>query len=209
MGDQKFARLLEHPAIWRGRSAAKLQVLPSGFAALDEQLPGGGWPRSGLIEILIGRFGSGELSLLLPVLASLTRAPAARWCVWVAPPFMPFAPALVARGVVLDRVAVVGGERALWAFGQVLGSGACDAALAWARQPQPRDLRRLQLAAERGRTLGILFRPRRAAREASAAVLRLGLEASTTALRITFLKGRGATHSVVELAHPEQACEGA
>lgn len=208
MGDPKLARLLEHPAIWRGRSAAKCEVLPTGFAALDEQLPGGGWPRSGLIEILIGRFGSGELSLLLPVLASLTRAPAARWCVWVAPPFMPFAPALVARGVVLDRVAVVGGERALWAFGQVLGSGACDAALAWARQPQPRDLRRLQLAAERGRTLGILFRPRRAAREASAAVLRLGLEASAAGLRISFLKGRGSTHAVVELSHPDAPREG-
>jgi cell division inhibitor SulA/protein ImuA len=208
MGDKKLARLLEHPAIWRGRSAAKFEVLPTGFAALDELLPGGGWPRSGLIEILIGRFGSGELSLLVPVLASLTRAPAARWCVWVAPPHMPFAPALVARGVVLDRVAVVGGERALWAFGQVLGSGACDAALAWARQPQPRDLRRLQLAAERGRTLGILFRPRRAAREASAAVLRLGLEASVTGLRISFLKGRGSTHAVVELAHPHASCEG-
>ena len=128
-----------------------------------QQLPGGGWPRSGLIEILIARFGSGELSSPVPVLAALTRAPAARWCVWVAPPLMPFAPALVARGVILDRVAVVGGARALWAFGQVLGSGACDAALAWARQPRPRDLRRLQLAAEQGRTLGILFRPRRAA----------------------------------------------
>jgi cell division inhibitor SulA/protein ImuA len=203
MADSKLARLLEHPALWRGRSAARIEVVPSGFAALDEQLPGGGWPRSGLIEILIARFGSGELSLLLPALASLTRAPSARWCVWVAPPLMPFAPALVARGVVLDRVAVVGGERPLWSFGQVLGSGACDAALAWARQPQPRELRRLQLAAERGRTLGVLFRPRRAAREASAAVLRLGLEAREDCLRIDFLKGRGATHAVVELAHPQ------
>jgi hypothetical protein len=208
VGDPKLARLLEHPAIWRGRSAARPDVLSSGFAALDAQLPGGGWPRSGLIEILIGRFGNGELSLLLPVLAALTRAPDARWCVWVCPPFMPFAPALVARGVVLERVAVVNGERALWAFGQVLGSGACDVALAWARQPQPRDLRRLQLAAERGRTLAVLFRPRRAAREPSAAVLRLVLEASAGALRISFLKGRGSTHAVVELAHPGSGGEG-
>ena len=75
----------------------------------------------------------------MPVLAALTRTPSARWCVWVAPPLMPFAPALAARGVVLDRVAVVGGERTLWAFGQVLGSGACDAALAWVvnRLPAP------------------------------------------------------------------------
>jgi cell division inhibitor SulA/protein ImuA len=198
MDDSRIARLLEHPAIWRGRSTARLAVLPSGFAALDAALPGGGWPRSGLIEILTARFGSGELSLLLPALAALTRAASARWCVWVAPPLMPFAPALVAQGIVLDRVAVVGGERPLWAFEQVLGSGACDAALAWCKRPQPRDIRRLQLAAERGRTLGVLFRPRRAARESSAAALRVGVEACGSGVRLTLLKGRGA-RGVVEL----------
>ena len=203
-GDPKLARLLEHPAIWRGRSAARFAVLPSGFTALDERLPGKGWPRSGLIEILTARFGSGELYLLLPVLAALTRAAEARWSVWVAPPLMPFAPALAAAGVVLDRVAVVGGARPLWAFEQVLRSGACDAALAWARQPKPRELRRLQLAAERGRTLGVLFRPRSAAREVSPAVLRLGLAPSAAGVRVTFLKGRSADRGTIELPWPEK-----
>jgi len=198
MDDVRIARLLEHPSIWRGRSAARLETLPSGFTALDEALPGGGWPRSGLIEILIARFGSGELSLLLPVLAALTRAASARWCVWVAPPLMPFAPALVARGLLLERIAVVGGTRPLWAFEQVLRSGACDAALAWSRQPKPRDIRRLQLAAERGRTLGVLFRPQRAARESSAALMRLAVQAADTGVCVTLLKGRGA-HGVVRL----------
>jgi hypothetical protein len=197
--DPKLARLLEHPAVWRGRSAAPLQVLPTGFAGLDARLPGKGWPRTGLIEILIARFGSGELELLLPVLGALTRAVAARWCVWVAPPLMPFAPALASRGVVLDRVAVVNGARPLWAFEQALGSGACDAALGWARQTKPREIRRLQLAAERGRTLGVLFRPRRAAREPSAAVLRLTLTPCAAGVRITLLKGRGA-HGSVDLS---------
>jgi hypothetical protein len=199
----KLARLLEHPAIWRGRSAARLEVRPTGFAALDERLPGGGWPRSGLIEILTARFGSGELYLLLPALAALTRAASARWCVWVAPPLMPFAPALAAASLALDRIAVVGGARPLWAFEQALGSGACDAALAWARQPKPRELRRLQLAAERGRTMGVLFRPRSAAREASPAVLRLGLTPLATGVRVTLMKGRGADRGTIELAWPE------
>lgn len=202
-GDPKLARLLEHPALWRGRSAARLAVLPSGFTALDERLPGQGWPRSGLIEILTARFGSGELYLLLPLLAGVTRAAGARWCVWVAPPLMPFAPALAAAGVALERVAVVGGARPLWAFEQVLGSGACDAALAWARRPKPRELRRLQLAAERGRTLGVLFRPRSAAREASPAVLRLGLTPLAAGARVTLLKGRGADRGSIELPWPE------
>jgi hypothetical protein len=197
-----LARLLEHPAIWRGRSAAPGQVLSSGFAELDEQLPGKGWPRTGLIEILAARFGSGELTVLLPVLAALTGAATARWCVWVAPPLTPFAPALAAGGVALDRMAVVRGARPLWAFEQALGSGACDAALAWLQQAKPREIRRLQLAAERGRALGVLFRPRAAARQASPAVLRLGLEAMPAGVRIAVLKARGVTRGAIELKWP-------
>jgi hypothetical protein len=199
-GNPKLARLLEHPAIWRGRSAARKSGLSTGFAALDELLPDKGWPRTGLIEILVSRFGSGELSLLLPALAALTRTAAARWCVWVAPPLMPFAPALVRRGVVLERVAIVGGARPVWAFEQTLGSGACDAVLAWAARPRLRELRRLQLAAERGRTLGVLFRPRHVARESSAAVLRLALEPRPNGARITLLKGRSARRDALDLS---------
>jgi hypothetical protein len=191
-GDPKLTRLLEHPAIWRGGTAAAQPAgLPTGFVELDERLPGGGWPRTGLIEILVSRFGSGELQLLLPALAAQTRAATARWCVWVAPPLIPFAPALRSRGVALDRVAIVAGARSLWAFEQTLRSGACDAVLAWSRHPRSRDIRRLQLAAERGRTLGVLFRTRRAAREASPAVLRLSLEPLPEGVQVTLLKGRG------------------
>lgn len=203
VGDPKIARLLEHPAIWRGRSAASRAGLPSGFAALDEHLPDKGWPRTGLIEILVSRFGSGELTVLMPALAALTRTTAARWCVWVAPPLVPFAPALASRGVALDRIAVVGGARhPLWAFEQALGSGACDAVLGWVRQPKPRDIRRLQLAAERGRTLGVLFRPRRAARESSAAMLRLSVEPLSAGMRLTILKGRTARRDALDLPWP-------
>ena len=230
VGDPKIARLLEHPAIWRGRSAASRAGLPSGFEALDEHLPDKGWPRTGLIEILVARFGSGELTVLMPALAALTSAAAARWCVWVAPPLVPFAPALASRGVALDRIAVVDGARHLdhptksrstllrtfsarqdarfrrdpgmWAFEQALGSGACDAVLGWLRQPKPRDIRRLQLAAERGRALGVLFRPRRAARESSAAMLRLSVEPLSAGIRLTILKGRTARRDALDLPWP-------
>jgi len=202
VGAAKIARLLEHPAIWRGRSAARRAGLSSGYAALDEYLPDKGWPRTGLIEILVSRFGSGELTLLMPALAALTRAATARWCVWVAPPLVPFAPALVSCGVMLDRIAVVGGARPLWAFEQALGSGACDAVLGWMRRPKMRDIRRLQLAAERGRTLGVLFRPRRAAREASAAVLRLAVEPLAAGVRLTLIKGRSARRDALDLPWP-------
>ena len=188
----QLARLLEHPAIWRGRSAARREALATGYAALDACLPGGGWPRTGLIEILIARFGVGELYLLLPLLAALTGRPAARWCAWIAPPLDPYAPALAAHGVNLERVLVVRAPEPLWAFEQTLGSGASDVALAWAvRDPRTREIRRLQLAAERGKTLGVLFRPQRAVRQSSPAVLRIAVESRPTGVRLTLLKSRG------------------
>ena len=206
-----LSRLLEHPAIWRGRSAARTKTLPTGFAALDEGLPGGGWPHAGLIEILPTCFGAGELSLLLPALAAMTRRPEARWCAWVAPPLQPFAPALARHGVALERVLVVntpkkvvkggGGPKDVgWAFEQTLRSGACDIALAWLRSALPRQIRRLHLAAERGDTLGVLFRPREAARDSSPAVLRVAVEPTAPGARVTLLKSRGGARGSIELS---------
>jgi cell division inhibitor SulA/protein ImuA len=209
--------LLQHPAIWRGRSAARTRTLSTGFPALDEGLPGGGWPRAGLIEILPTCFGAGELSLLLPALAAVTRRPEARWCAWVAPPLRPFAPALAEHGVAVERVLVVQAQRsdrksgasqsgrgegksALWAFEQTLRSGACDVAMAWLRSALPRQIRRLHLAAEQGATLGVLFRPREAARESSPAARRVAVEPAAAGARVTLLKSRGGARGAIELS---------
>jgi hypothetical protein len=202
--DSQLARLLEHPAIWRGRSAAQAKggpAIPTGFDLLDECLPGRGWPRTGLMEILLPRFGVGELPLLLPALAALTRRPSARWCVWVTPPLEPFAPSLVAHGVMLERVLVARAPLiAMWAFEQSLGSGACDVAMAWARRPRSREIRRVQLAAERGRALGVLFRSRSSARESSPAILRIALEPLPQGVRVILLKSRGGRNGSIEIA---------
>jgi hypothetical protein len=198
--DISLDRLLEHPAIWRGRSIARAEVLPTGFSALDDSLPGSGWPRAGLVELLVSRFGIGELSLLMPVLAALTRRPAARWCGWITPPYKPFAPALDAHGLLLERLFIAQAEKPLWAFEQALGSGACEAVLGWIDKPRAKDIRRLQLAAERGRTLGILFRTMSAARESSAAILRLVLQPAEQGVRITLLKSRGGRRGSLEIS---------
>ncbi|MBW4052421.1 MAG: translesion DNA synthesis-associated protein ImuA [Proteobacteria bacterium] len=202
-----LSHLLEHPAIWRGRSAARMRVFPTGFRALDEGLPGGGWPRAGLIEILPSCLGVGELSLLLPALAAATQRPEARWCVWMAPPLQPFAPALAQCGVALERMLVVQpqrkdaeGKSAFWAFEQTLRSGACDIVLAWLRSALPRQIRRLHLAAERGATLGVLFRPREAARDSSPAALRIAVEPAARGARVTLLKSRGGARGSIELS---------
>lgn len=200
--------LLQHPAIWRGRSAAQVSVVPSGFPALDRALPGGGWPKAGLVEILVSHIGVGELNALLPALAVLTRQASARWCAWVAPPYEPFAPALSAYGVMLERLFVVRTEQPLWAFEQSLISGACDAVLAWAPRAPSRDIRRLQLAAEKGRALGVLFRPVAVAKESSNAVLRVIVEPTERGARITLLKSRGGHRGSVDLAWSHYPTQG-
>jgi len=194
--------LLQHPSLWRGRGTAPLAVFPTGFAALDAALPGGGWPRRGLVEILTAGSGFGELALWAPLVRQLTGAETARWCAFIAPPFEPFAPAWNARGARLDRLLIVRTQQPLWALEQSLLSGACAIGFGWPRQASMTELRRLALATERGASLGVLIRPLRAAVEHTAAVLRIALTRTATHLRLQLLKGRGLSPRVIELALP-------
>lgn len=200
--DPRLQQLLQHPALWRGRSVAPLPVMPTGFAALDQALPGGGWPQRGLTEVLTARQGLGELRLWLPALARLSTAGAARWCAFIAPPFQLFAPALAAAGVRLDRLLIVHPPQPLWATEQALRSGACDLVLSWVVQADLPQLRRLTLATEQGLSAGVLFRPARAERDASPAMLRLGVQARPGGLRLRLFKSRGAPQSLVDLPLP-------
>jgi len=73
--DDALEKLLQNPRIWRGQSVATGWTgLPSGYPRLDEHLPGGGWPRHALTEVLLEHYGTGELKLLMPALARLSQA---------------------------------------------------------------------------------------------------------------------------------------
>jgi hypothetical protein len=186
--------VLQHPAIWRGDQYAKVAVasVPTGFAELDEQLPGGGWPRAALTELLTNQQGIGELRLLAPALAHLSRED--KWLVLVAPPHLPYAPGFESLGVDLARLIVVrtrsNGE-SLWAAERCLRAGTCAAVIAWPGPGSERLLRRLQLAAEEGKSLGVIFGPTRSAANASPAALRIQLNAGRSRLDVQILKRRG------------------
>ncbi|HEY6941215.1 translesion DNA synthesis-associated protein ImuA [Dokdonella sp.] len=188
-----LADVLRHPGIWR-RGAARAprsDTLPTGLAELDALLPGGGWPRGALSEILVAEDGLGECSLLLPALATLTQA--RRRVVLVAPPYIPYAPALAAAGVDLAQLVHIDATASdtHWTAEQCLRAGCCGAVLNWLPRCDYRQLRRLQLAAETGGTFGFVFRPLSAAHEASPAALRLRLERGETEPRLEILKCRG------------------
>ena len=189
------AGLDQHPGIWRGSELARTGCpgIASGFAALDAELPGGGWPCGALTEILPQHEGIGELRILGPALAQL--AAQGKFIAWIAPPYLPYAPALAAAGIDLERVLIVKTSRdgdSLWAAEQALRSAACGGVLAWPRDIRYTQLRRLQLAAEDSRCLAVLFRPTQAAREPTPAVLRIALATSAGGLALSILKRRGA-----------------
>jgi len=188
-----LAAVLANPAVWRGGECApEPAAVPSGHAALDAVLPGRGWPASALTEIVLAREGIGELTLTLPALARLQAA--GRDIVWVAPPHLPYAPALAAAGLDLARLLIVRCRDAadrLWAFEQALRAPECGAAFAWLDLAHDRTLRRLAVAAREGGTWGVLWRRPGERATAAAAPLRLALAPQQGRLAVRVLKRRG------------------
>jgi protein ImuA len=194
-----------HPALWRAHQLGPGAGLPSGFDALDAQLPGGGWPQGALTELLLPHEGLGELRLLAPVMAAVMAQQ--RGVMWFDPPAAPCAWALSALGLDLQRLVVLQARQALkgpararlpapdvlWALEQALKSGHVGAVLAWlpARLP-PDALRRLQLAAQAHEGPAFLLRDAALRHHPSAAPLRLALASDgPDCLRVVLLKRRG------------------
>lgn len=168
------------------------RALSTGFAELDAALPFGGWPLGAVTEILPRREGSGELQLVMPVLARLSREP--RQIAFIAPPHLPYPPALAQHGLMLEQIVIIYPPSiplSLWAAEQVLRCRAFGAMLVWPVNIDDRALRRLQLAAEAARNLAIVYRPFSAARFSSPAALRLCLGASDVGVQIEIKKCRG------------------
>jgi protein ImuA len=179
--------------LWAGTqfAAASQPAVPTGYPALDAELPGGGWPACGLTELLFDAPGSGEWRLLAPALR--TQA-ARRPLVCVAPPLQPYAPALLGLSLPLQRIVWVtppDAADAAWALEQALRSGSCGTALWWGEASAPM-LRRLHLAAlEYGCLLWVL-RPPAARRQSSPAPLRLACTpAAQGRLLVSVFKRRG------------------
>lgn len=204
--------IMQRFPVWRGSTAPVFtaETLTTGYAGLDARL-GGGWPCAALTEILCAREGVGELRVLLPTLAQITRQK--RWLAFIAPPHLPYAPALAYAGLDLSRILLVSPATprdTLWAVEQTLRAGTCGAVLTWLAQADFTTLRRLQLAAEAGKTWGVLFRPLHAAQQPTPALLRVKLEpvgSGVQTLAVHVLKYRFGVSSTplvldVNLTHP-------
>ena len=189
-----------HPSLWLGHQLGRsgAQTVATGFAGLDAELPGGGWPRRVLSELLLPHPGIGEIRLLAPPLVAAQRA--GRLVMVFDPPAALSAAALAQLGfdvaemlVIHTRARVVPGSDSLWALEQALKSGHVGAILAWL-PPRLRAerLRRLQLAAHNHDGAAFVMREAAVAGRPTASPLRLALQAGgADRLNVRVLKRRG------------------
>lgn len=181
--------------IWRASElgVASVATRSTGFAALDLELPGAGWPQGTLTEILQAQPGLHEWRLLLPALRmALSTSPA----VLIGCPHLPNLPALAGRGIASAALLLINADtpaERLWAAEQALRCGEIGALLAWLPKARPDQLRRLQMASQTGsRPLVFAFRPAATEHESSPAPLRLHVQgAGRQGLEIRLVKRRG------------------
>ena len=170
----------------------------SGSATLDAALPGGGWQVGSMVEMMPDAIGIGELQLLIPTLSRITRGD--RHVALISPPFVPLPAAWSQQGLRLEHLLIVHADKpndALWACEQTLRCKSFGAVIAWPMAIKDREVRRLQLAAEAGRSIGFLYRSPSAALEASPAATRLRLKSNDDgSLRVEILKCRGGRSGV-------------
>jgi len=189
-----------HPTLWLGHQLGRQAdtTCASGFAALDSQLPGGGWPRRALSELLLRQSGIGEIRLLSPCLTAIQRS--GRLVMLFDPPATLSAWALAQLGFEVEQLLIINTRTkalpsgdSLWALEQALKSGHVGAVLAWL-PPRLRAerLRRIQLAAHAHDGPAFVLREMAAAERPTAAPLRLALRpAGADALGVRLLKRRG------------------
>ncbi|WP_108946393.1 hypothetical protein [Shewanella halifaxensis] len=202
-----LAHLLEREDLWLGEQwQHQNQAYPSGFVQLDQHLADNGWPKQGVCECLCDKSGQGELTLVLPLLQQLigktglsavepsnqvkaTHSALAAsvttdvdsLVMLVAPPYVPNPQALEQQGVEVERLIWIDScdrKEQLWAIEQALASGAVPLVLAWLDYVSITESRRLQLAAEKGQALCLLYLPTKLADNAHPVNLRLTLQRS-------------------------------
>lgn len=190
-----LASLLKRPDLWQASATPDAtHGIATGYAPLNASLHQGGWPTGALTELLCHQPGNGELQLLAPTLAQLSAA--GRPVVLIAPPHLPYAPAWQHWNISLGHLLVVQTKTLrdqLWATEQGLRAISGGAILTWlttANLSVP-QLRKLQLAAQAGAGLAVLFRSWQAASQPSPAALRIAIESTADGCRLTILKQRG------------------
>jgi protein ImuA len=185
-------------AIWRGNElgSSVQETISTGWAELDAELPGGGWPCHAITEVLQPQPGVCEWRLLAPALKRIVAA--GKSIVVVGPAQRPHLPGLRFLGLDEKQLVWVQADapaQRLWTTEQLVKSNACGALISWLPQARQEQIRRLQICAQSCEGPVFLCRPAAAEHEASAAPLRVQLTYGLDwELRLRILKRKGAVH---------------
>lgn len=193
-------RLAPHiaEAVWRGDELSHqvTESVSSAWAALDAELPGGGWPRRSVTEILAAQPSVIEWRLMSPCLGQVVQA--GGQIVVIGPPRHPHLPGLQHMGLSERQFIWIQADapaERLWTTEQLIKSNAAGAVIAWLPKVRPEQLRRLQVCALACEGPVFLCRPEAARHESSAAPLRVHAEAGQDwNLSLRILKRRGPPH---------------
>lgn len=186
-------------ALWRGDQIGTpiTRVVPTGYAQLDAELPGGGWPGQGLTEILQAQPTVCEWRLMSPAIRYVMEANGE--VVVVAPPKALHLAGLRQLGWDERRLVWIQAEtpaERLWVTEQLVKANAAAAIVAWLPQARQEQIRRLQVCAQGCDGPVFLCRPAAAEHEASAAPLRVQVRpAADWGLAVHLLKRKGGVHA--------------
>jgi len=186
-----------HANLWLGSSVRSdiHGCIKTGFTALDELLPGGGWPAGALTDLLITQAGIGEIRFLKAAFqAVLSSEQPSSPIFFVNPPYTPNAICWRNWDLPLDRFIWIRSKQvkdAPWVAEQILRSNHCAALICWLDPIRSSDLRKLHLLAQASGSLFFLFRPLITQQTPSPAPLRLTLCPIDGGIKASVFKRRG------------------
>ena len=162
--------------VWKGSELGSqvAETIPTGWPALDAQLPGGGWPCRSISEILAPQPAVIEWRLLGGAMRHVVAN--GGQLVLIGPPKHPHLPGLMHDGADARQLIWVQAEtpaERLWVTEQMIKSDAAGVIVAWLPQARQEQIRRLQVCALACHAPVFLCRPEAARHESSAAPLRV------------------------------------
>lgn len=199
--EQIVAALQQQMRLAENAHHVQCERVTTGIAALDRLLPQGGVSRGTLVEWL-GEPGAGRSTLALLTAREACREGGS--LVAIDRPRRLYPPAAARLGIDLERLIVVRPQNQAderWAVHQALSCPAVAAVLCWPEKLDDRTFRRWQLAAERGKCLGLVVRPEQARAQPAWSEVRLLVRG----LPVRRLPAEGNRRMRVEVVH----CRGA
>ncbi len=193
----KIRQLLQRNEIWQASqkdnpSTDPERAISTGYAELDKELHYTGWPRAAISELLLSNNGIGEIRLLSPLFARLSLQ--SGYITWVNPPEQPYAPALTQQ-FQLNKLVIVNTcntQDSIWAAEQAMASAACSAVLLWLPDKAlNKALRKLSIAARKGKCWGIILRPASLQQHPSPAALRIVMQPKKQHQQLSIIKQPG------------------